>query len=109
MRAFTYERAPDAQAAVAAASMPGAKYISGGTNLLDLMKLEIEQPTHLVDIGRLPLKDIDELADGGLRIGATSGIPGQAAQPSAVSTGSTPSSARATPASPRTLRTWPWR
>ncbi len=70
MRAFTYERAPDAQAAVAAASMPGAKYISGGTNLLDLMKLEIEQPTHLVDISRLPLKAIDELADGGLRIGA---------------------------------------
>jgi xanthine dehydrogenase YagS FAD-binding subunit len=70
MRAFTYERAPDAQAAVAAASMPGAKYISGGTNLLDLMKLEIEQPTHLVDISRLPLRAIDELADGWLRIGA---------------------------------------
>jgi xanthine dehydrogenase YagS FAD-binding subunit len=70
MRAFTYERAPDAQAAVAAASIPGAKYISGGTNLLDLMKLEIEQPTHLVDISRLPLKAIDELPDGGLRIGA---------------------------------------
>ena len=70
MRAFTYERALDAQAAVAAASMPGAKYISGGTNLLDLMKLEIEQPTHLVDISRLPLRDLDELSDGGLRIGA---------------------------------------
>ena len=70
MRAFSYERAPDAQAAVAAASVPGAKYISGGTNLLDLMKLEIERPTHLVDISRLPLKDVDELADGGLRIGA---------------------------------------
>ena len=70
MRAFSYERAPDAHAAVAAASMPGAKYISGGTNLLDLMKLEIERPTHLVDISRLPLKAIDELADGGLRIGA---------------------------------------
>ncbi|HET9001465.1 MAG TPA: xanthine dehydrogenase family protein subunit M [bacterium] len=70
MRAFTYERAPDAQAAVAAASMPGAKYISGGTNLLDLMKLEIEQPTHLVDISRLPFKAIAELPGGGLRIGA---------------------------------------
>ena len=70
MRAFTYERATDAGAAVAAVSKAGAKFISGGTNLLDLMKLEIEQPTHLVDISRLPLKDIEELPDGGLRIGA---------------------------------------
>ena len=70
MRPFTYERAMDAQAAVAAVSKAGAKFISGGTNLLDLMKLEIEQPTHLVDISRLPLKDIEELPDGGLRIGA---------------------------------------
>jgi xanthine dehydrogenase YagS FAD-binding subunit len=70
MRAFTYERVTDPRAAVAAASRTGAKFISGGTNLLDLMKLEIEQPTHLVDISRLPLKDIEELPDGGLRIGA---------------------------------------
>ena len=70
MRAFTYERATDPQAAVAAATRVGAKFISGGTNLLDLMKLEIEQPTHLVDISRLPLGDIHELSDGGLRIGA---------------------------------------
>jgi xanthine dehydrogenase YagS FAD-binding subunit len=70
MRAFTYERATDPRAAVAAVSRVGAKFISGGTNLLDLMKLEIEQPTHLVDISRLPLADIDELPDGGLRIGA---------------------------------------
>ena len=70
MRAFTYERATDAGAAVAAVSKAGAKFISGGTNLLDLMKLEIEQPTHLVDISRLPLKDIEELPAGGLRIGA---------------------------------------
>jgi len=70
MRAFTYERATDPGAAVAAVSRAGAKFISGGTNLLDLMKLEIEQPTHLVDISRLPLKDIEELPDGGLRIGA---------------------------------------
>ena len=70
MRPFTYERATDARAAVAAASSAGAKFISGGTNLLDLMKLEIERPTHLVDISRLPLKDIEELQDGGLRIGA---------------------------------------
>jgi xanthine dehydrogenase YagS FAD-binding subunit len=51
-------------------SKAGAKFISGGTNLLDLMKLEIERPTHLVDISRLPLKDFEELPDGGLRIGA---------------------------------------
>jgi xanthine dehydrogenase YagS FAD-binding subunit len=70
MRAFTYERATDPGAAVAAVSRAGAKFISGGTNLLDLMRLEIEQPTHLVDISRLPLKEIEELPDGGLRIGA---------------------------------------
>jgi xanthine dehydrogenase YagS FAD-binding subunit len=70
MKAFTYERVTDSDAAVAAVAQPGAKFISGGTNLLDLMKLEIEQPTHLVDISRLPLKNIDELPDGGLRIGA---------------------------------------
>ena len=72
MRAFTYERATDAHAAIAAVIRggPRARYISGGTNLLDLMKLEIERPTHLVDISRLPLRNIDELPDGGLRIGA---------------------------------------
>jgi xanthine dehydrogenase YagS FAD-binding subunit len=70
MKAFTYERATDSRGALAAAARTGAKFISGGTNLLDLMKLEIEQPTHLVDISRLPLKAIEELPDGGLRIGA---------------------------------------
>ncbi|MFB7996026.1 FAD binding domain-containing protein [Streptomyces sp. NPDC056002] len=70
MRSFTYERATDAQAAVAAVSRTGAKFISGGTNLLDLMKLDIERPSHLVDISRLPLRAIEELPDGGLRIGA---------------------------------------
>jgi xanthine dehydrogenase YagS FAD-binding subunit len=70
MKAFTYERATDPGAAVAAVSKAGAKFISGGTNLIDLMRLEIEQPAHLVDISRLPLKGVDELPDGGLRIGA---------------------------------------
>jgi len=70
MRSFTYERATDARGAVTAVSRPGAKFISGGTNLLDLMKLEVERPSHLVDISRLPLTDIEELPDGGLRIGA---------------------------------------
>ena len=70
MRQFTYERATDARAAVAAASSPDARFISGGTNLLDQMKVDVERPSHLVDISRLPLKGIHKLPDGGLRIGA---------------------------------------
>ncbi|HZC15504.1 MAG TPA: xanthine dehydrogenase family protein subunit M, partial [Caulobacteraceae bacterium] len=71
MRPFTYERAADpAAAARAAAETPGARFLAGGTNLLDLMKLDIEQPTHLIDVGRLPLARIDEAGEGGLRIGA---------------------------------------
>ncbi|MCA1408038.1 xanthine dehydrogenase family protein subunit M [Ensifer sp. IC3342] len=71
MQPFTYERAGNVQAAAAAvATRPEAKFISGGTNLLDLMKLEIERPTHLVDISRLPLDRIEETPEGGLRIGA---------------------------------------
>ena len=73
MRPFTYERATDVNAAVAVAAREGVKFISGGTNLLDLMKLEIERPTHLVDISRLALRDIEALPDGGLRIGAQTG------------------------------------
>ncbi|MGH6997413.1 MAG: FAD binding domain-containing protein, partial [Phenylobacterium sp.] len=70
MKPFTYERAADAQAAVkAVAENPGAKFLAGGTNLLDLMKLEIERPTHLVDVGRLPFAGIEATAEGGLRIG----------------------------------------
>ena len=71
MMPFTYQRARDArEAAAAVAGTPGAKFISGGTNLLDLMKLGIEHPVHLVDVSRLPLDRIEEAADGGLRIGA---------------------------------------
>lgn len=70
MKAFTYERANDIDSAVAAAQKPGARFIAGGTNLLDLMKVDVEKPTHLVDISRLPLRDIDEPPEGGLRIGA---------------------------------------
>lgn len=71
MRPFTYERAASAEAAVrAVADTPGARFIAGGTNLLDLMKLEIERPAHLVDVGRLPLATIGATAEGGLRIGA---------------------------------------
>ncbi len=71
MKAFTYERPATAQAAAAsAAATPGAKFIAGGTNLLDLMKLEIETPQHLIDINRLGLDRIEATAEGGLRIGA---------------------------------------
>lgn len=70
MKPFTYERAADALAAVkAVAENPGAKFLAGGTNLLDLMKLEIERPTHLVDVGRLPFAGIEATAEGGLKIG----------------------------------------
>jgi xanthine dehydrogenase YagS FAD-binding subunit len=70
MRSFTYERVTDPRAANVAVSRAGAKFISGGTNLIDLMRLEIEHPSHLVDISHLPLRAIEELPDGGLRIGA---------------------------------------
>lgn len=71
MRPFTYERASDVASAVtSAATTPNAKFIAGGTNLLDLMKLEIERPEHLVDVSRLPLAQISETEDGGLHIGA---------------------------------------
>lgn len=71
MKPFTYERATDvAKAVKTVAENPTARFLAGGTNLLDLMKLEIEQPTHLVDVGRLPLSAIEATADGGLRIGA---------------------------------------
>src|SRR4051794_5862261 len=71
MRPFTYERANSpAQAAAVAASRGGAKFIAGGTNLLDLMKLEIEAPAHLIDVNRLALDKIEPTPDGGLRTGA---------------------------------------
>ncbi|MBN8872674.1 MAG: xanthine dehydrogenase family protein subunit M [Rhodospirillales bacterium] len=71
MRAFTYQRvAATAEATAALARIPGAKLLAGGTNLLDLMKLEIEAPTHLIDIRDLDLARIEDTAAGGLRIGA---------------------------------------
>jgi xanthine dehydrogenase YagS FAD-binding subunit len=71
MKAFTYERAATpAEAAAAVARTPGAKFIAGGTNLLDLMKLQIETPSHLVDVNRLGLDRIEPTREGGLRIGA---------------------------------------
>jgi xanthine dehydrogenase YagS FAD-binding subunit len=71
MKAFSYERATTAaQAAAAVAARPGAKFVAGGTNLLDLMKLRIEAPVHLVDINGIGLDNIERTSQGGLRIGA---------------------------------------
>ncbi|MEQ8257589.1 MAG: xanthine dehydrogenase family protein subunit M [Roseovarius confluentis] len=69
MRAFSYEKPADVAAAARAAEADGAKFIAGGTNLLDLMKLEIETPAHLIDVNGLGLDEITETEDGGLRIG----------------------------------------
>ena len=71
MKPFTYERATTpANAAAAAVRTPGAKFIAGGTNLLDLMKLEIEAPQHLIDVNGLALDKIEPTPEGGVRIGA---------------------------------------
>ena len=71
MKTFTYERVTTpAEAAASAQRTEGAKFIAGGTNLLDLMKLEIETPTHLIDVNGLALDSIEVTAEGGLRIGA---------------------------------------
>ncbi len=71
MRAFTYERAKSpAEAAAAVANIDGAKFIAGGTNLLDLMKLDVETPAHLIDVNGLALDKIEPTTEGGLRIGA---------------------------------------
>lgn len=71
MRPFDYQRADTpANAAIMAAKASGVRFIAGGTNLLDLMKLEVERPETLIDISRLPLDSIDGTEDGGIRIGA---------------------------------------
>jgi xanthine dehydrogenase YagS FAD-binding subunit len=71
MKPFTYERAHSPSGAAAAATrIEGAKFIAGGTNLLDLMKLEIETPAHLIDVNGLALDRIEPTQEGGLRIGA---------------------------------------
>jgi xanthine dehydrogenase YagS FAD-binding subunit len=71
VRVFSYERAKSPTAAAAAAIRnPEARFIAGGTNLLDLMKLEIETPTELIDVNGLSLDRIESGPDGGLRIGA---------------------------------------
>ncbi|MDP9097130.1 MAG: xanthine dehydrogenase family protein subunit M [Pseudomonadota bacterium] len=69
MKTFTYEKAASPEAAVRSMGAH-ARFIAGGTNLLDLMKLQVETPERLIDVSRLALADIEDMEDGGLRIGA---------------------------------------
>jgi xanthine dehydrogenase YagS FAD-binding subunit len=69
MKAFTYTRASSLAEAATLSAGSGAKLIAGGTNLLDLMKLQVETPVRLIDISRLPLDKIEDTPEGGLRIG----------------------------------------
>jgi len=71
MISFQYSRASNvAEAVRLVADSPGAKFIAGGTNLVDLMKMDIERPTKLIDVSKLPLDKVEETTGGGLRIGA---------------------------------------
>ncbi|MEZ7002551.1 xanthine dehydrogenase family protein subunit M [Streptomyces sp. AD55] len=71
MKPFAYVRAGSVEEATDAyAAHPGARYLGGGTNLVDLMKLGVESPAALVDVTRLPLESVEELPDGALRVGA---------------------------------------
>jgi xanthine dehydrogenase YagS FAD-binding subunit len=71
MIGFEYSRAGNVADAVRQmAASPGAKFVAGGTNLVDLMKMDVEKPAKLIDVTRLPLDKVEETAGGGLRIGA---------------------------------------
>ena len=68
---FQYVRASSIADAVSLlADSPTAKFVAGGTNLIDLMKMDVEQPSKLIDISRLELDKVEDAAEGGLRIGA---------------------------------------
>jgi xanthine dehydrogenase YagS FAD-binding subunit len=82
MRPFEYETAADVEGALATvAAAPTARFLGGGTNLVDLMRLGVEKPELLVDVTRLPLDGVEETPDGGLRIGATARNSDVAAHP----------------------------
>lgn len=71
MKPFEYSKAADIQSAIQeAARSPQTRFIGGGTNLVDLMKYRVEQPDRLIDINKLPLNKIEELPNGGVRVGA---------------------------------------
>lgn len=84
MRRFEYSRADAPEKAAKSASAKDASFIAGGTNLLDLMKLEIETPIKLVDVTRLPLEQVETTAEGGLRIGTLVSNSDLAAHPEVV-------------------------
>lgn len=71
MKPFSYQRAIDVRDAITSAADPGGMFLAGGTNLVDLMKLGAARPDRLIDVGRLPLDRIEDLADGGLSVGGT--------------------------------------
>jgi xanthine dehydrogenase YagS FAD-binding subunit len=71
MQSFEFHRAEDALSAIAAGGKSRTRFVAGGTTLLDLMKLNVERPEHVIDINRLPLDKVESLAGGGLKIGAT--------------------------------------
>ncbi|MEV1115911.1 xanthine dehydrogenase family protein subunit M [Actinosynnema sp. NPDC049800] len=82
MKSFAYVAAPDTATALrAVADGDRVKFLAGGTNLVDLMRERIEQPDTVVDISRLPMSGVEELPDGGLRIGALTTNSGVAADP----------------------------
>ena len=108
MNPFTYTRAADSEQAIAAvAAAPKAKFLGGGTNLIDLMKMGVESPSQLVDINRLPLAQVEELPDGkGVRIGALARNSDVAEHPLIVQRYPVLSQAFLGGASPQ-LETWP--
>src|SRR6267142_5683111 len=71
MQSFEFRRAEDTLSAITAGARSNTRFVAGGTTLLDLMKLNVEQPEQVIDINRLPLDKVEPLADGGLKIGAT--------------------------------------
>ncbi|HET7892453.1 MAG TPA: xanthine dehydrogenase family protein subunit M [Candidatus Sulfotelmatobacter sp.] len=70
MQSFQYKKARDIEGALSVSSAPHAKFVAGGTTLIDLMKLNVERPTTLIDINSLALDKIEKMPAGGLRIGA---------------------------------------
>src|SRR5438128_11228155 len=80
MHPFDYARASDVPHALSSGGRDAAKFIAGGTNLVDLMKCDVEHPAHVVDINALPLATIERVA-GGVRIGALARMSDVAAHP----------------------------